>query len=159
MNIFATSICPIESAKYLDDKRVVKMVLETAQILSTVINLKCVNNIVVYKSTHVNHPCSVWARESVGNYHWLLSHFEALCDEYTLRYSKVHKCEQYKGLFRAAKFPKTMPKHQTRFVNCAANKSIGVSFKDVENVQSAYQQYMNVRWENDKRLPTWGGRK
>ena len=158
MNIFVTSESPIECAEFLDDKRCVKMVLETAQLLSTTMSLSSLSS-GPYKLTHANHPCAKWARESVGNYHWLVEHFEALCAEYTRRYGKVHKCEEHKSLFRSAKFPVTMLQCRTAFVNCAANKSLNVSFKHVEDTSSAYRQYMNVRWENDKRAPTWGGKK
>lgn len=158
MNIFVTSECPVECAKFLDDRRCIKMVLETAQLLCTAINMRGLTS-APYKSTHINHPCSVWARESVGNYHWLVEHFEALCAEYTERYGKVHKCAQYKSLFRSAKFPLTMKQERTKFANCSANKALGVSFKHVKDVTSAYQQYLNVRWDNDKLCPTWRGRK
>lgn len=156
MNIFVSNSCPFESARFLDDKRVVKMVLESAQMLSTAIH--CVGGYGPYKKTHVNHPCSVWARRSAENYHWLLSHFKALCNEYTRRYGKTHKCEQYLELFW--KGMSIMPQGGlTPFANCAANESIGVSFKDVKDVPSAYKRYLYARWINDKREPTWYGQK
>ena len=46
-----------------------------------------------YRKTHTNHPCSVWARESVSNYIWLCKFGLELCKEYTYRYGKVHKCQ------------------------------------------------------------------
>lgn len=46
-----------------------------------------------YKPTHVNHPCSVWARESLGNFLWLYDHGLSLAREYTRRYKKVHKSQ------------------------------------------------------------------
>jgi len=59
MNIFVTSNCPKLSAQALDNKRVVKMVLETAQLLSTAI---FINSTItydnLYKPTHVKHPCT-----------------------------------------------------------------------------------------------------
>lgn len=91
------------------------MVLETAQILSTahrVIDGMCVEvtykkldklrkkkvwilddsrNDILYSATHINHPCSIWVRESVENYNWLVDHFFALANEYTYRYGKHHK--------------------------------------------------------------------
>ena len=61
MNIFVTSNCPKLSAQALDNKRVVKMVLETAQLLSTAI---FINSTItydnLYKPTHVKHPCTIW---------------------------------------------------------------------------------------------------
>ena len=84
MNIFVLDRNPILAAQYHCDKHVVKMVLETAQLLSTV----CGQG---YKPTHKNHPCTVWARESLPNYQWLWRLGRELGKEYTHRYGKVHK--------------------------------------------------------------------
>jgi len=85
MNIFVLDTNPILAAQMQCDKHVVKMCLETAQMLSTIAGGP-------YKPTHVNHPCTVWARSSVSNFAWLYSHGVALCNEYEHRYNKVHKC-------------------------------------------------------------------
>jgi hypothetical protein len=37
-----------------------------------------------------NHPCTVWSAKTLPNLAWLISHAIGLCDEYTLRYNKVH---------------------------------------------------------------------
>lgn len=99
MNIFVLSIDPKRAAMYQVDKHVVKMVLETAQLLSTCHRmLESQWSDKVYKKTHMNHPCSVWVRQSSGNYRWLYAHFLSLLDEYTFRYGKVHKCSMYKNI-------------------------------------------------------------
>lgn len=154
MNIFATSKCPVESAKFLDDKRVVKMCLETAQILATAINEH--GGEATYKSTHRNHPAVVWARATLQNYLWTFAHYIALCEEYYSRFDKVHKCESYKNeFFNGAR---CIPLGElTPFVNCAANKSKGVSYKHVEDVHEAYRLYLADRWETDVREPRWFG--
>ena len=97
MNIFVLDENPKLAAQYHCDKHVVKMILESAQMLSTahaVIdnNGKQVEG--MYKPTHVNHPCNIWVRESAANYYWLLQLFQYLLEEYTYRYSKHHKCEE-----------------------------------------------------------------
>lgn len=154
MNIFVTSKCPIESAKFLDDKRCVKMCLETAQLLATAIN-ECGGS-ATYKSTHKNHPSAVWVRETCTNYHWTLAHFRALCAEYTARYDKTHKCLTYLTEFIDG--AKLIPAGElTEFVNCAANKSKGVSYKHIVDTTVAYQLYLNDRWDSDVRTPTWYG--
>jgi len=94
MNIFYIHEDPFVSAKAMSDKHVVKMILETAQLLSTahhILNSEIKH--LVYKATHVNHPSNKWARESASHYIWLFKHFVALCEEYTKRYHKVHKTE------------------------------------------------------------------
>lgn len=96
MNIFAVDRCPDISAKSLCDKHVVKMILESAQILSTVHYLVdgegCRSGL--YKPTHTRHPSVVWAADRAENYHWLSLHLEALCDEYSDRYGRCHKTQE-----------------------------------------------------------------
>lgn len=92
MNIFILDTDPVKAAQYHCDKHVVKMVLETAQLLSTavqVISHREINGL--YRQTHLNHPCSIWARESLENFLWLTSLGNALGDEYTHRYKRQHK--------------------------------------------------------------------
>ena len=87
MNIFAVDNDPKIAAQQLCDKHVVKMILESAQMLCAVFP----NGDAPYKRAFYNHPCTKWARESVENYEWLLNHAYAMCQEYTRRYGKVHK--------------------------------------------------------------------
>lgn len=154
MQIFATSDCPLECAHYLDDKRVVKMVLETAQLLSNVIHIH--GGIGPYRLTHRHHPCTKWAAGDIRNYYWLLKHFEALCTEYKNRYRRVHKCEGLMSDFMAFLNDKRSdvsdriprPEH---FVNCASHH------KDVECPHEAYILELELKWMQDIRRPTWYG--
>ena len=156
MNIFVTDNCPIKSAKFLDDKRVVKMCLETAQILSSALRLNGYNGDDVYKLTHKNHPVVIWAAKTRLNYLWLLEHFHALCSEYNTRYGREHACSLKSLTFLKHAF--IIPSGALLpFENCAANKSLGISYKDVYNTIEAYQLYLSERWEHDKREPTWYG--
>ncbi len=98
MNIFYVDKDPYIAAQSLCDKHVVKMILESAQMLSTAHNLLD-DRKGPYKSTHINHPSSIWCRSSHPNYAWLLVHFSSLLQEYTYRYGKIHKCEQYLNFF------------------------------------------------------------
>lgn len=92
MNIFALHSEPSTAALMQADKHVVKMVLETAQILSTVIHLHGDSRSqYVYRKTHEHHPCVQWAAENTANYDWLVRHFIALSTEYEWRYIKRHK--------------------------------------------------------------------
>jgi len=113
VNIFYLSTDPVEAAKMQCDKHVVKMIVETAQLLSTAHRLldgtmeirrhpnsgrrykywvhpQHIMELKLYKATHVNHPSAIWTREAFDNYHWLYAHFIALLDEYTYRYDKTH---------------------------------------------------------------------
>lgn len=97
MNIFALDNCPRNSAIWQHDKHVVKMILETAQMLST--NSRIVPEIMgidipefkPYEISFTNHPCTVWARQHPANFMWLIEHGHWLWKEYDYRYGGVHK--------------------------------------------------------------------
>lgn len=97
MNIFVLSLDPREAAVYHCDKHVVKMILETAQLLYCSHWMLDPDGLppTAYKKTHPNHPCSIWIRESVENYRWLSDLGLALCNEYTYRYGKRHKTQDH----------------------------------------------------------------
>ena len=97
MNLFILAEEPELAAQYHCDKHVVKMILETAQMLCTAhhtLDGDAALGKGFYKCTHVNHPCSKWVRKTQGNYLWAYRLFRALCTEYTYRYGKVHLCEE-----------------------------------------------------------------
>ncbi len=98
MNIFILDNCPRRAAQMQCDKHVVKMVLESTQLLC------CAHpqEVVPYKHTHRNHPCAIWARASVADYMWLYKHALALCEEYSHRFGKEHAC--YKIIKNLPKF-------------------------------------------------------
>ena len=78
-------------AKSHCDKHVVKMILETAQILSAVSRIYGLEQ--GYKLTHRNHPVVKWVAESLENWIWTKELGFALCREYTYRYGKIHKTQ------------------------------------------------------------------
>lgn len=112
MNIFILDTDPVKAAQLQCDKHVVKMVLESAQMLSTAhrildgdltrIPSKSGKTMVkawtlnddrehlLYKAVHVGHPCTVWTTESSSNYLWHYKHFQALAEEFRYRYNKDH---------------------------------------------------------------------
>ena len=89
MNIFVLSDNPIRAAYMQHNKHVVKMVLESTQMLCSAFEPE---HNPPYKRAFFNHPCTIWARTSKENYEWLLLHAIALSAEYNYRYGKVHKC-------------------------------------------------------------------
>ena len=101
MNIFYLSSCPQEAAESHNDKHCVKMILEYAQMLSTA-HRELDGDVpdILYKSTHKNHPSTIWTRSSKQHYDWLFRLFRMLSAEYSIRYGlitdtndtfKVHK--------------------------------------------------------------------
>ena len=118
MNIFYLHADPKVCAEWAVDSHCVKMILESAQLLSTAHRLldgvqyieeKSLANgrkrnvqrwrlpdsreHSLYSATHINHPCAIWCRQSAQNYAWLWSLLREYCTEYTMRYGKVHKIE------------------------------------------------------------------
>jgi hypothetical protein len=91
MNIFVLDTNPKIAAQMHNDKHVVKMILETAQLLCGVHHMT--GGDAPYKISHRNHPCSIWARECLENYIWLCDLGLELCVEYTHRYNKRHKSQ------------------------------------------------------------------
>lgn len=91
MNIFFLDWDVKKSAQYHNDKHVVKMILETAQLLCG--SHWSTGGEAPYKLSHKNHPCSIWVRTSLSNYLYLCELGLELCYEYTFRYGKRHKTE------------------------------------------------------------------
>jgi len=99
MNIFFLDTDVKKCAEYHVDKHVVKMILETAQLLcgvhhATRPSTVQVTDQVPYKLSHKNHPCAIWVRESLSNYLYLCELGLELCNEYTYRYGKRHKSQE-----------------------------------------------------------------
>ena len=102
MNIFFLDRDPAKAARYHCDKHVVKLILESAQLLSTAHrvldgdNNHQLNNdsmnITLYKATHINHPSAKWVRSGIMEYRWTFDLFFFLLVEYNLRWNKKHKC-------------------------------------------------------------------
>lgn len=118
MNIFFLSFDPIEAAKWHCDKHVVKMILESTQLLWTAHHILVVGEeklketdwgVRPYAQTHKNHPCAVWVRESFANYMWLCDLADALVEEYHWRFppppvgkgKEMHVCEPHLEWLRA----------------------------------------------------------
>ena len=97
MNIFYLHKDPYKAAEYQYNKHVVKMILESAQMLCTAHHHYDENTDVPYKKAHYNHPSTIWVRQNKNHYRWLFNHMKALGQEYTARYGKTHlsiiKCE------------------------------------------------------------------
>jgi hypothetical protein len=144
VNIFATSDDPEACAKFLDNKRVVKMILESAQLLSTAQWRNGRDG--WYALTHANHPCAMWTSATRDNYLWVYEHLKALLNEYTVRYTKVHKCNEIVPTAAVGRL--NIPTGALlEFENCT-------NFKHLP-VHEAYVHQLLVKWNQDKRAPIW----
>jgi hypothetical protein len=166
MNIFITSCNPYIAASHLDDLRLNKMILETAQILSTVIRshggyiVDQYNNI-LYKSTHANHPCTVWARKKIDNFNWLLKYFNALHDEYLARSNteKPHlSYDKLNNIFLEYMYLNQQPfetdNNKIIFDFDCTNVEVQTLFLD-EGIHGKYKECMINKWRTDKKQPRW----
>ena len=163
MNIFFTSYNPHECAHHLDDKRLNKMIVETAQILSTVGRLKLPSEqcdfMHLYKATHVNHPCVRWAVQSIDNFTFLEKLLLAYLDEYKFRFGKTHACYRLLLAANAASMaiwpsvraweikPQSEPPH---CFHPLVDRTLPVT--------TGYQQTLRLKWLNDIREPKWTNR-
>ena len=151
MNIFVLDTDPVKAAKAHCDKHVVKMILETAQMLCTAFEDA------PYKKSHFNHPCSKWARASRSNYLWLITLGKALHDEYQYRYgaNKTHKsfaviewCHQQ---IDSIKFPKI---EMTPFAQAMPD-----DYKTEDPVAAYRTYYINDKKEildyTRRKAPSW----
>lgn len=174
MNIFYLDPNPRTCAEMHNDKHVVKMILEYAQLLSTahrvldgdvIVGLSKTGrkqtryvlpdnrDSVLYAATHLNHPSAAWARKTSANYDWLYVMWVELMDEYTYRYGKVHATERLK--LSLSRLPYKIPKGEFT----APTPAMPDEFK-VGDVAESYHKYyigskrVMSRW-TDRPMPKW----
>jgi len=170
MNIFVTDSCPIQSARNLPDKHIVKMPLETCQMLSIIysdwyygVGKLYKSDGTPYRTSHGafrNHPCTQWAAANQYNLSWLIVHGIALCNEYTARYDKVHTC--FDVIMQAAVIYQRSfdddyvdAYHNVTSFTRAMPESI--KFDTTIDTITAYKQYLNTKpWlaSNYLRIPS-----
>lgn len=158
MNVFVLDQDPGIAASYMCNKHVVKMPLETAQILCTVARSRGFE--APYRSTHIHHPVVLWVALSSANWNWLCSHGIALCHEYTLRYGKVHKCQSIIEGMEKQTFQiwnENLDLHQhTPFMQCMPD-----IYKVENDAVAAYRAYYCgdkkefAKWTSPRTTPEW----
>ena len=153
MNIFAFDRCPMQSASWLDDIRKNKMILESAQMLSTAVRmLDPDTNLSVYKLAYINHPCSKWARASRDNFKWLLRNMSWLYNQKSGSHASARLIPELQQYAENGYFSRD---ELTPFANCARNLERGVDYSNVDDVHQAYRLYMNDRWRERNITLTW----
>ena len=151
MNIFVLSKDPVQAAQMQCDQHVVKMPLETAQMLCAAFD-----GTAPYRRTHTRHPCTVWARTSRENFDWLVEHGLALCDEYTYRFKKQHSSREVIEWCRdhadEIDFPETGPTRPPRAMPSKYRRG---------NTVSSYRRFYIgdksrfARWSHRRPPPRW----
>ena len=159
MNIFFLDESPNLCAQYLGDKHCVKMVLETAQMLSTAQRLsgqylkEVYDAHGLYQATHANHPMSLWVRQSQENYDFTWSLFSHLCLEFEYRRGKEHKCS---SLINSLNMILQTPHKRTTPPLCMPDE-----FKTDDVVESYRRYYFHkyqegiVEYNWGREMPQW----
>ena len=171
MNIFVTDSCPVQSARNLPDKHIVKMPLETCQMLAIIysdwyygVGKLYKQDGTPYRTEHGafrNHPCTQWAAANQYNLAWLILHGVALCDEYYQRYGKVHTCYdvicQAQYIYHASFPDYYLSQASRKVVDFTRAMPESIKFDTTIETITAYKQYLNTKpWvaTNYLRIPT-----
>lgn len=158
MNIFVLDEDPVKAARMQCDQHIVKMPLETAQMLSTAHHTigTDIDKSKLYKPTHIEHPCNKWVRETSSNYKWTLNHFKGLLKEFKRRYGKEHGCKELlQYLKKNPNFPKNKISRRTPFAQAMPEK-----YKK-NNAIEAYREYYQkeksrfAEWKKLNNKPDW----
>jgi hypothetical protein len=180
MNLFILDKDPVLAAQLQCDKHVVKMIVESAQMLSTAHRMldgyvekrpsksgKTMVNYWVhpnphlentlYKAVHHSHPCTVWTMQSSANFMWHVIHFQALLQEYTYRYGKTHSTD--KIVSEVCRLPKNIPMGpQTPFRLAMKDSPECIALGDPVKAYQAFYQTKQKRFSmvwTKRETPTW----
>jgi hypothetical protein len=180
MNLFILDKDPVKAAQLQCDKHVVKMIVESGQMLSTAHRMldgdetrrpskSGKTNVkywvhpdekmesILYKAVHMYHPCTVWTMQSNNNYNWHYIHFIALCDEYKYRYGKTHATDT---LLRdaLAKLPENISVGYLTQQPLAMKSNPECMFEDVVKSYRAFYQTKQGRFKmawTGREVPQW----
>ena len=150
MNIFAVHPDPCVAARSLCDKHIVKMILESAQMLCGAFP----KGVTPYKHAHFNHPCTIWCRTTSENYDWLLEHGVVMCEEYTERYSKQHKTQEVLQWLKENKpdLPKT---GLTVFPQAMPDQYKGPNSIEAYRKYYIFEKSRFAVWKDNSKIPQW----
>jgi len=172
VNIFHLHNDPKTCAEMHNSKHVIKMILESCQLLSTahrvldgevglvfsktgkaksVLVLPDSRDTSLYSATHINHPSAIWCRQSALNYSWLHKLTVELCKEYTYRYGKVHKCFSTGLVHQLAIVPNNIIHGDFTEVTPAMPDDVKVPGNSIAS-------YRNYYMKNKQNLASWTGK-
>lgn len=181
MNIFYLHENPKQAASMMCDKHVVKMILESAQMLCTahrvndgVMSVITKNNHkqkiyvhpnrkmneLLYKATHINHPSAVWVRKNKYHYLWLYEHMLQLNAEYRVRY--LHDYDHL-TITKLSKLLSEPPKNIDSDPHgwCSPPICMDDQYKVNDDVIASYRNYYLLAkrkfatWKLPEKVPTW----
>lgn len=153
MNIFVLDENPEVAARSLCDKHVVKMALESVQLLCTTAHK--LGQPAPYKATHAKHPCSLWLLAGRNNAQWLFSHTDAIFDEYERRYEKLHASKLALQQLDRPALLAALPDGATPFAQAMPDE-----YKCDDSVQAYRAYYLGHKrsfatWKPPSAPPSW----
>lgn len=149
MNVFVLDLDTEKAAQYHNNRHLVKMILESAQILSTAVQLNQPNE-ELYKIAYPKHPVVIKATQNRSNFIWVANLAKELCREYTFRAGKIHK--SLPVINKASLYSSIIPFGELEFAQAMPEE-----FKDKDPVV-AYRTYYILakdRDKNGKRMDEW----
>jgi hypothetical protein len=156
VNIFILDQDMQKNVKSYVNKHVVKMCLESCQMLSNAYYITGQEELAPYLINHPYHRCSKWVTESLSNWFWMQELGLEICKEYTYRYGKQHKCEQ---IMKDMIIPNLKDIGLTEHV-IDVEDLIKAGYTAPSDVVEAYRSYYNVckqhlfNWKN-RTVPEW----
>lgn len=162
MNIFALYPSPQESARAHCDQHLHKMILESAQLVSSALQLRGFNLPGLYKLAYPKHPCTIWAARSNHNVRWICS----LAFELDTMRQELSNCGNHSSAhilklaedFLEDQFPYTSP-NLADVRTFAGPAHIKMQAVDTEEKYRRYYRQKHLGWLRDKGTGmTWKGR-
>mgnify|MGYP000190824800 CR=1 FL=1 len=169
MNIFVVDSNPYVAARSLPDKLLVKMPVESSQMLAVAfseqygVTLPKKDGSPYKTNGFRNHPCTLWVRKSVPARAWLIAHALELCSTFEQVYGKPHGClnalqtartilEAYHAYGLDYHWPAAVP----TFVGAFTDPSL----HSIPNKIEAYRKYISLKpyahlFRDSSRIPSW----
>lgn len=162
MNLFILDNDPRIAAEMYCDKHVPKLIVEVFQMMGSALRRHGATDDQMpvtaagkpLKGGYHNHPVTKWVGDSICNFVWTGMHGIALCDEYMLRYSKVHSCDiKIRHMCDMMDMLPNIP--QTRYAQAMPDQ-----YKCLDAVR-AYRNYYRcekayfARWQKGRPAPQW----
>jgi len=169
MNLFILSLIPTEAAEAMMDKHIAKILLEAVQMLCTAMRVLVPNSPIIdelYKQAHLNHPVSIWVRESRENFIWTLDLVEALHEEWLFRYDHPD-VKQHRSYAMAQLLRRNVPRDEcfpcpraglTPFALAMPDEYKAPSGNAVESYRAYYMSPEKRRiaaWNKRRPAPEW----
>lgn len=158
MNIFVLDNNPRIAAMMMCDKHINKMLLESAQLVCSAINYKAGEQVTPYRTTHINHPSTIWTRASIDNFWWLTEHAKELNLQYKIRYGKLHNHKSWEVIKQVVKECKEYISVLPDIGPTPFALAMPEEYKDANAVQ-AYRAYYKTKafaqWNKGVPAPWW----